>query len=68
MRNPSEPSVRGLYDQEIRQDILGDQNQEMTLEEVMKFVETKESGKRSANKLMHAQGANAARSNSYHMQ
>ena len=60
--------VQGLYDQEIRQDVLGDQNQDMTFEEVMKFVEAKESGKRSATKLLHALGANATRSSSYRAQ
>ena len=42
---------RGLDDQEIQQDLLGDRNQEPCLEEVIQFVESKESGKRSAIRL-----------------
>ena len=37
--------IRGLEDPEIRQDLLGQENQDMTLEEVLKLVEAKESGK-----------------------
>ena len=40
--------TRGLDDQEIQQDILGDSNQELCLEEVIQFVESKESGSRLA--------------------
>ena len=43
--------VRGINDDEIRLDILSDKNREMSLEEVVSFIEAKESGKRSANKL-----------------
>lgn len=55
---------RGLEDTEIQLDLLGDKNQEMTLEEVFQFVEAKESGKRSASRLIdsHSQGAEAASS------
>ena len=51
--------TRGLDDQEIQQDLLGDMNQEPCLEEVIQFVESKESGKRSAIRLLdsHAVGA-----------
>ena len=38
--------TRGLDDQEIQQDLMGDRNQEPCLEEVIQFVESKESGKR----------------------
>ena len=38
--------TRGLDDQEIQQDLLGDRNQEPCLEEVIQFAESKESGKR----------------------
>ena len=34
----------------------------MTLEEVLKLVEAKESGKQSAGRLLHAQGADGAHS------
>ena len=36
---------KGLADLDIQQDLLGDANQQMTLEEVIKFVEAKEAGK-----------------------
>ncbi|KAK3704765.1 hypothetical protein QZH41_000934 [Actinostola sp. cb2023] len=54
--------TRGLSDSEIQLDLLGDKNQDMTLEEVLQFVEAKESGKRSAGRLLQTQGAEAARS------
>ena len=54
--------TRGLSDPEIQLDLLGDQNQNMTLEEVFKFVEAKEAGKRSASKLLDTHGAEAASS------
>ena len=38
---------RGLADTEIQMDLLGDKNQHMTLEQVLRFVEAKEAGKRS---------------------
>ena len=58
--------VRGLADTEIQLSLLGDKNQDMGLEEMYKFVESKESGKRSVDKLTQAIGANALRSSSYH--
>lgn len=54
--------ARGLADSEIQLDLLGDPNQNMDLEGVFKFVEAKEAGKRSANRLMQSQGAASARS------
>jgi len=42
--------IRGVYDQEIQLDILGNQDQEMSLESLIKFIEAKESG-RSAHRL-----------------
>ena len=53
---------RGLADHEIQLDLLGDANQDMTLEEVFQFVESKEAGKRSALRLHESQGAQAASS------
>ena len=38
--------TRGLYDPEIQLELLGDQSQNMTLEQVFKFVEAKEAGRR----------------------
>ena len=40
--------ARGICDPEIQLDLLGDKNQDMSLEEVTQFVAAKESGKRSA--------------------
>ena len=55
---------RGLDDTEIQLDLLGDTNQEMSLEEVFQFIEAKESGKRSATRLLDSQthGTEAASS------
>ena len=52
--------AHGLADADIQLDLLGDSNQNM--EEVFKFVESKESGKRSALRLHESQGAQAATS------
>ena len=54
--------IKGLADNEIQLDLLGDKNQDMSLEEVFQFVEAKEAGKRSAGRLLHTQGVEAARS------
>ena len=43
--------TKGIADPEIQPDLLRDKNQDMSLEEVFKFVEAKESGKRSASQL-----------------
>ena len=37
--------TRGLTDSEIQLELLGERNQDMTLEEVFQFIETKEAGK-----------------------
>ena len=57
--------TRGIADHEIQLDLLGDSNQDMTLEETFKFVEAKEAGKRSANKLLQVQSVSSARSSQY---
>jgi len=56
--------TRGLVDQDIQLDIMGDRNQNMKLEDIYHFVEAKESGKRSATRLLQSQshGAEAASS------
>ena len=54
--------TRGLADEEIQLDLLGERNQDMSLEEVLQFIEAKESGKRSAGRLLQTQGAEAIRS------
>ena len=51
--------TRGLEDREIQQDLLGDRNQEPCLEEVIQFVESKESGKRSAIRLLDSPAVGA---------
>ncbi|CAB4041678.1 Hypothetical predicted protein, partial [Paramuricea clavata] len=53
--------TRGLADHEIQLDLLGDKNQDMSLEEVIQFIEAKEAGKRSAGRLQEAQSLNATR-------
>ena len=42
---------RGLEDPEIQLELLGDKNQDMTLEQILRSVEAKEAGKRSATRL-----------------
>lgn len=46
--------IKGLADNEIQLDLLGDKNQDMSLEEVFQFVEAKEAGERSAGRLNSA--------------
>ena len=55
----------GIADTEIQLDLLGDKNQDMTLEDISLFVEAKEAGKRSASRLLVSQGAEAAHSSTY---
>ena len=43
---------KGLEDSEILMDLLGDENQDMTLEQTLRFVEAKEAGKRLASRLL----------------
>ena len=49
-------------------DLLGDKNQDMTLEQVLTFVEAKEAGKRSAARLLLPQSTDAMTSSSYRKQ
>ena len=44
--------IHGLEDNDIRLDILSDTNQAMTVEQTITLVEAKESGKRSASRLL----------------
>lgn len=64
--------VRGLADDEIRLDILGESQQDMSLDSVLRYVEAKESGKRSAGRLYGgsspASAASAASASSYRRQ
>ena len=43
---------KGLQDNEVQMDLLGNRNQDMTLEQVLGFSEVKETGKRSAFRLL----------------
>ena len=54
--------THSLADSEIQLDLLGDRNQEMSLEEVFQLIEAKEAGKRSAGCLSKSQGVDAAHS------
>ena len=54
--------TRGLADSEIQLDLLGDRNQDMSLEEVFQFIEAKEAGKRSAGRLSQSQSVDTANS------
>ena len=56
---------RGLDDAEIQMDLLGDKNQDMTLEQVLGFVEAKEAGKWSASCLLFPQAADSVASSTY---
>ena len=47
-------------------ELLGDQNQNKTLEQVFQFVEAKEAGRPSASKLMDSQDAESASSSNRH--
>ena len=47
--------TRGLGDPDIQLDLFGDKNQDMTFEQVFKFVEVKEAGKRSASRILDSQ-------------
>jgi len=54
--------TKGLYDPEIQLDLLGEPDQDKTLEQVFKYVEAKEAGRRSASSLVESNTAAATRS------
>jgi hypothetical protein len=54
--------IRGISDDDIRLDVLGNSNQNMDLSELVTYVESKEAGKRSISRLASTQGVDAARS------
>ena len=56
---------RGLEDTKIQMDLSGDKNQDMTLEQVLTFVEAKEADKRSASSLLLPQATDAVSGSSY---
>ena len=58
-------SVRGLNDPEIQMDLLGNKNHDVMLEQVLRFVEAKEAGKRSASRLLLPHATDAVTECSY---
>ena len=57
--------AHGISDPKIQLDLLSDAKQDMTLEQLLKFIESKESGKRSASCLHNSKNSQAAASSSY---
>ena len=57
--------IKGIDDEDIKIEVMGQANQEMTLDEVVQFVEAKESGKRSANRLQNSASATASVNSNY---
>ena len=47
--------ARGIADSEIQLDLLGEKNQDMPLKDMIEYIEAKESGKRSASRLLDPQ-------------
>ena len=56
-----------IADAYIQLDLLGNKKQDMTLEQVFKFVKAKESGKRSASTLLDSNSADATSSKTNQM-
>ena len=54
--------TRGIYDNDIRLDLLSDKNQNMSLADTIMYIEAKESGKKSATHLLHNSSTSAATS------
>ena len=59
---------QGLADSEIQLDLLGDKNQDMALEQTLRFIEAKEAGKRSAAQLLLPHTVDAAVGSTYKRQ
>ena len=59
---------RGLEDPEIQLELLGDKNQDMTLEQILRFIEAKDAGKRSATRLFLPHLTNAIAGSTYKRQ
>ena len=57
--------IRGIADLEIQAALLGDRNQDMTLQEVLQFVEAKEAGKQSTALIISSQSTAAATKSTY---
>ncbi|KAJ8373500.1 hypothetical protein SKAU_G00040800 [Synaphobranchus kaupii] len=47
--------ARGIADSEIQLDLLGEKNQDMPLKDMIEYIEAKDSGKRSASRLLDPQ-------------
>ena len=54
--------TRGLSDDDILPDVLGNKRQHKTLDSLISYIESKEAGKRSISWITSSQGAEAARS------
>lgn len=48
----TESTIKDVLCRGLQMDLLGDRNQDMTLEQVLSFVKVKEAGKRSASRLL----------------
>ena len=59
---------RGLYDTEVQMVLLGDKNQDMTSEQMLRFIEAEEAGKRSTSHLLLPQATDALTGSSYKKQ
>ena len=55
-------------DWKIQLELLGDKNQDMTLEQILRFVEAKEAGKRSATRLLLPHATDAITGSTYKRQ
>ncbi|GFO36283.1 retrovirus-related pol polyprotein from [Plakobranchus ocellatus] len=56
---------RGLNDKEVRPDILRQSRQDMLLEDALRYIEAKESGKRSASRLDEGGSSTVTATSSY---
>ena len=54
--------IKGISDNEIQLNILSNSNQHLTLEDIVRLIEDKEAGKRSASKIMTVQNACSSKS------
>ena len=59
---------RGMEDAEIQLDLLGDKNQDMTFEQILRFIEAKEAGKRSVTQLLLPHATDAIAGSTYKRQ
>lgn len=59
---------RGLYDPKIQMNLLANKNQDITLEQVLKFVEAKEASKRLASRLLLPHATDTVTGSSYRHQ